>query len=238
MTAQSDSPPPLLGEPDKVPAARPARGRWQFSLRGLLLFVLLVAMGLSLFVTVRRLWRAENKLAEYRREYAILEVEDPKKLNVVACWTPEPGRWRWHAHFPPGRYSLSFATKGITDGDFPKPDGDVTDDLKGLGDISAVIYKDPRSGAWTCAIQFGSVTTYPNMPASLMEPKFSSESGVRWHGGTEVIAPEEPLVLLRKRVAKGSEMLSSQACDGLMLWIRRLGEPTGGGSVARYGSPQ
>ena len=47
----------LFQTPPGVPSSgerrRPALGRWQFSLGGLLLFVLLVAMGISLFVTAR-----------------------------------------------------------------------------------------------------------------------------------------------------------------------------------------
>jgi len=58
------------------PAHRHGLGRWQFSLRGLLLFVLLASMAMSLFVTARRLLRVEATLADYRREYGILDVEE------------------------------------------------------------------------------------------------------------------------------------------------------------------
>jgi hypothetical protein len=47
-------------------------GRWQFSLRGLMLFVLLAAMGMALFTTGWKLRRAEKELEEY---------SGPKKLD-------------------------------------------------------------------------------------------------------------------------------------------------------------
>jgi hypothetical protein len=72
----------------------------------MLLFVLLVAMGVSLFVTGRRFRQAEAELAEYRREYGILKVENPTMLQAVAVWTGEPNHWRWRVHFPRGRYDI------------------------------------------------------------------------------------------------------------------------------------
>ena len=95
MSTQSDSSNPPSEQPASGPARSPALGRWQFSLRELLLFVILVAMGLSLFVTGRRFKLAEAELAEYRQEYGILKIADnPTKLQAIALWTGEPNHWR------------------------------------------------------------------------------------------------------------------------------------------------
>ena len=209
-------------------------GRWQFSLRELLLFVLLVAMGLSLFVTARRFLRAEAELAEYRREYGILKVENPTMLHAVARWTPEPGQWRWRVHLPPGRYDLCWRTTGIPADGIPKPEHGDTQDFAGFTDVSVAAYKNPQDGAWRYAISFGCVTSYREMPVSLPNEVGYSYDGVLWGKDPVIVSPREPLVLLRKRLMirdkSGSHSAGLESADGLMLWIRRVGDASGGGS--------
>ena len=247
MAAESElSQPSSDDEPHATAARGRALGRWQFSLRELLLFVLLVAMALSLFVTGRRFLRAEAELAEYRREYGILKVENPTMLHAVARWTPEPGQWRWRVHFPPGRYDLCWRTAGIpAEGlPIPKPQRGLTADLAGFGDVSVVAYKDPRDNVWKYAITVGGVagggsftnTTYTTMPVNLPNELGSSTSGVQWGQDPVIVSPQEPLVLLRKRLAtkkkNGSISVTTvELADGLMLWIRRVGKASGQGSV-------
>src|SRR5512141_2897072 len=115
--------------PEGAPASASRLFRLQFSLRELLLFVLLVAMALALFTTGWQLHQAKTELAEYRQEYGILKVDDPTTLSAAACWTGEPGKWRWKLHFPPGRYDLPYATTGI-------PQTGLLDRMGGMGGIS------------------------------------------------------------------------------------------------------
>jgi hypothetical protein len=233
MGAESDSSQPSNGEPNEAVARSRALGRWQFSLRGLLLFVLLVAMGLSLAVTARRMLRAEAELAEYRRECGILKVENPTMLHAVALWTPEPGRWRWRVHLPPGRYDLCWSTTGIPLHGLPKPEHGISDnlpaELAGFADVSAVAYKDPLDGVWKYRVSFGCIAMSQRMPVSLPNESAWQTFGIQCGDEPAIVSPAEPLVLLRKRVVEeGNRGVSFQSdldvTDGLMLWIRRMGE--------------
>jgi hypothetical protein len=228
MSNVSDSlQPPHTDKPMILPASGRAMGRWQFSLRGLLLFTLLVAMACALFTTGRRLRQAEAELADYRREYGILEVENPAMLCAVAAWTAEPTQWRWKVHFPPGKYEVGYATSEIPYDGIPAPQGGIAGDFSGPADVSAAVYKDPRDGEWKVAIAVGGEGTTGTVWGRLMEARSSETSGVRWNNPPTIISPDKPLVLLRKRVGKkgknGLEHIShTETSDGLMLWIRRI----------------
>ncbi len=211
-------------------------GRWQFSLRGLMLFVLLAAMGMALFTTGWQLLRARKELAEYRREYGILKVDNPAMLCAVARWTPEPGQWRWQVHFPPGRYDICYATAGIRGDGFPKPLGGFTSDFSGDTNVSAVFLRDPKSGRWVCCFYAGGMSVSRDVSDAVVNPPASSTGGVQWNQEPAIVSPQTPLVLLRRQIGTrqkdGSITMSPLgATDGLMLWIRRVGEPTGPGMV-------
>jgi hypothetical protein len=237
MTDTSDSSQSSREESAKAATGGHKLGRWQFSLRGLMLFVLLVAMGMALFTTGWKLRRAEKELADYRREYGILNVENPAMLCAVARWTPEPGQWRWQVHFPPGRYDVCYATAGIQADGFPKPVGGFTSDFTGDVTVSAVIVKGPKSGQWMWNINAGGVSPSYGVTDAVVNPVTSSTGGVLWNQEPAVVSPQTPVVLLRRRVGikqkNGSSSFSlTEPSDGLMLWIRRVGDPTGPGVVA------
>ena len=207
--------------------------RWyQFSLRTLLLFVLLVAMGLALFVTGRRCRQAEAVLAEYRREYGILKIENPTTLQAVALWTGEPDHWRWRVYCPSGRYDIRFATTGIPTSGLPKSARGWNADLAGVVEISVAAYKDPKDGVWRYAISShgsdGGNETYADMSVSPADQGMSESNGsVDRDNGPVIVSLDELLVLLRKRAVRQRsvmEMDSTKAYDGLMLWIKHTGD--------------
>ncbi len=209
-------------------------GRWQFSLRGLMLFVLLAAMGIALFTTGWKLLRAERELEEYRREYGILKVDNPAMLCAVARWMPEVGQWRWQVHFPPGRYEVCYVTKGIAANGLPKPAGRFTSDLSGDVTISAALLKDPKNGKWVCNFVIGPASGSRGVPDTVVNPITWTTDGVLWNKEPAAVSPQTPLVLLRRRVGikeKNGSFTIPPSADGLLIWIRRVGEPTGGGGV-------
>jgi hypothetical protein len=194
-----------------------------------MLFVMLVAMALALFTTGWRLHRCETELDEFRREYGILKVDDPTKLSAVACWTPEPGRWRWKVHFPPGKYDIHCALSGIPESGLPGPEwkGGL---CGGPGDrdadVEVTVYKAAKSGKWQCSIADGGTTMFVDVPPSLMNAGQWQTGGVVWKGPPAVVSPEEPIVLLRRRMGiaekDGSYRVTlPDLCDGLMIWIQR-----------------
>jgi hypothetical protein len=200
----------------------------------LLLFVLLVAMGLSLFITARRLRQAEAELAEYRREYGILRVENPTKLQAIALWTGEPNHWRWRVYLPQGKYQISYTTTGIPVNDLPTAHGGWDVDSQNLADpvdISLAAYKDPKDGVWRYAVSSQSPRgdgeeDYVDMSAAPAD-EGNSEciGGVDRANGPVVVSPDKPLILLRKLTSrKGVNVISPKSNAGLMLWIRRTGK--------------
>lgn len=212
-------------------------GRWQFSVRGLFFITLLVAMAIALGVTGQRLHRAEAQLDQYRREYGLLEIDDPTTLCAIARWTPEPKCWRWRVWFPRGRYKVCYAAMGILADGIPKPQGGVEDDFDGLTEVSATVFRDKSDGDWKCALSAGSVTAYRNVPSTLDGQTISSSGGVLWKQDATRAGPENRLVLLRHRVGKktpsgGSILGVSEPSEGLMIWIEYQGTSTGRGSFA------
>ena len=201
-----------------------------------MLFVLIVAMGIALFTTGWKLRRAETELADYQREYGILKVDNPAMLCAVARWTPDVGQWRWQVHFPSGRYNVCYATAGIREDGFPKPRGGFTSDFSGDVSVSATFLKDPKSGESVCRFYAGGMSTSRDVPDAVVNPPFSSTTGVQWNQEPAIISPKTPLVLLRRRIGTKQKdgsigMSNSEPTDGIMLWIRRVGEPTGPGMV-------
>jgi hypothetical protein len=198
-------------------------------LRGLLLFSVLAMMAMALFATGKRLLRADAELADYRREYGILNIENPAMLHAIALWTPEPNQqWRWRVHFPPGEYNVSFASKGICDEGFPKDSGALNRcRLSGIVDISASLLKDPRDGKWKCVIRVGGTTLRQLVPTEAVNASSWSSAGLAWNQEPTAVSPDQPLVLLRNRVAKpdkaGAWSLPDKDApsDGLLLWIVR-----------------
>ena len=203
------------------------KGRCQYTLRGLMLLVLLVAMALSLIATVRRLWNAEAQLADYRREYGILSAEEPMKLSAVACWAPEPNHWRWRVHFPSGKFAINCTNTKITAGNVPNlREGIRVEDQSGIVEISVTVFQDPNDSKWKyhlsvtsgACTQFWDLGTPPGFPVE----RNSVTSGVQWGQSATIVSPERPLVLLRKRLIKGSQLSDSDPTDGLMIWIERM----------------
>ena len=190
---------------------RPSWGDGNSRLASSLLFVLIVAMGLSLFVTGRRFKQAETELAEYRREYGILKIADnPTKLQAIALWTGEPNHWRWRVYFPPGRYDLCYLTTGIPENGLPKPKGGSNADFSGLVDVSVTAFKDPKDGVWRYAIankgSQGGNETYVDLSVIPDDEGMSESNGsVNRDNVPVIVSTNEPLVLLRKRVVKMGE---------------------------------
>lgn len=235
MTAPNDSSLSPFAQTDKSPDAHKI-GRWQFSLRGLMLFILLVMMGLALCTTAVRLRRAETELDEYRREYGILKVDNPAMLYAVARWTPEPDQWRWQVHFPPGRYDVCAVMGGIEEYRIPKNCRTLTADFNGDQKVSVVLFQaDSKGGPLKCRIEAGPWSSVVEVPNSLKNPPVWSDGGIQWKDAPTIVAPDEPVVLLRRRIGvrqkNGSTTLGLGPSDGLMLWIRRVGEPTGVGVI-------
>jgi hypothetical protein len=91
------------------PATAPARRCWlQFSLRSMLVLVVLAAIGFSLWTSNQRLkenrrLHAENK--KLKNELGELTIEDGNEHKLHAIQVPnlESTAWKWRIHVPKGR---------------------------------------------------------------------------------------------------------------------------------------
>jgi hypothetical protein len=233
MTNQPDSSQPSAGESGEVVERPHGLGRWQFSLRELMLFVALVAMGLSLFVTARRYLWAEAEVARLQREYGVLVVQDPAMFQAVAQWTPERDCWRWRVHLPPGKYDVCYETSELPADGFPKYHGAFLD-IPGGADVSVLagICKDPGDNTLKFAVEVDGRKSWSQLPTGILDAQMSDESGVLWGQSPVVESPDKPLMLLRHRLGKKGKngamtVSSSELHDGLMLWITRTADATG-----------
>ncbi len=95
-----------------------SRFRFQYSIRGMLLFVLFLALGLTIVFQTHRhrqeRSRHQQRIAELVSQLYVAEqtleklpVEDPQRVYVQALPSYAHGRWAWRIHLPPGRrYAL------------------------------------------------------------------------------------------------------------------------------------
>jgi hypothetical protein len=90
---------------------------------------------------------------------------------------------------------------------------------------------------WVCNFVIGPASGSRDVPDAVVNPVTWSTDGVLWNKEPAVVSPQTPLVLLRRRIGtqqKGGSSSSislTGSADGLLIWIRRAGEPTGGGGV-------
>jgi hypothetical protein len=73
-----------------------------------------------------------------------------------------------------------------------------------------------------------------DVPDTVVNPVTWTTDGVQWNKEPAVVSPQTPLVLLRRRIGiqeKNGSLPIPPSADGLLIWIRRVGEATGGGDV-------
>jgi hypothetical protein len=82
------------------------RRRFQFSIRSLLLFTLIVALAVTSLLMYRRMTEAEKELVKLRNEVGYLKVEDETLFQAIAIPCEDPLTWKWRAYLPKGsKYS-------------------------------------------------------------------------------------------------------------------------------------
>ena len=102
------------------------RRRLRFSLRTILLLVVIIALGVAQIVAMRRVREVtavNRRLAEenekLRGEVGYLEVDDRTKVQVVRIPTLDEFTWRWKVYLPPGKWTTTYMVRGIPRKGFP-----------------------------------------------------------------------------------------------------------------------
>jgi hypothetical protein len=130
----------------------PARAKnWapRFSLLTVLLLMVLLACGITIF----RLWREVGPLRvevrELRNETGRLAIDDPAKPHVVEVRTNDDFTWKWRVWIPEGRaYRIQLATQDIPAKGYPATHGMISMDQPGEHWIEYRITPNPDSEHW------------------------------------------------------------------------------------------
>ena len=188
--------------PSEEPAAAGGQkiGRWQFSLRGLMLFVLLAAMGMALFTTGWQLLRARKELAEYRREYGILNVDNPAMPAPLPAGRPNRAN---------GDGKCISRRAGMMSA-MPPPAFEGTDSRnRSAGSLatspatrtSRLSFSETRKAASGFARFYaGGASVSRDVSDAVVNPPALSTSGVQWNQEPAIVSPQTPLVLLQRQI--------------------------------------
>jgi hypothetical protein len=91
------------------------RKRLQFTIRGMLAVVTIVALAISLYLTHARLRSTEAEVERLRKETGYLTIGDVDQVHLIAVPTTEEMAWRWRVYLPGGHDFVLYAHHGRLD---------------------------------------------------------------------------------------------------------------------------
>lgn len=204
--------------------------RLRYSLRALMLFLIVVCLIASNLYTSRELSRAKLKLQEAQRivekqrvELGRLDVADPTRLHVLALPTQENFTWKWRVHVPKGM-SLFLAADKIPEGGLP---GNYSTSQLPAGEYSlTAVMRPDHLGRWSFNASRGTagsvgVVLSPEQSKWIVDEMgfSSSQAG---NSGTESKPRGATMVLLRLRAMRdlggGARSTAPEPSDGVMVW--------------------
>jgi hypothetical protein len=220
---------------DKSDAAQSHRWRFQFSLRSLLLFILIVALILTSVLMYRRMSEAEQELVKLRKIAGYYKVEDKNLLYAIAIETNELLSWRWRVYLPAGhKYTWHYYSGNIPDyNDMPKSSGNFGDAASRTYGEEEIIYLALRKDLdnhWVLILmqELNGVKTSAFFPVSEdIVDQIRKARGADWHcignGKDESRKLNGPIIFLKYRISEilptGSSIPSDNRRPGIMLWL-------------------
>ncbi len=226
-------------EPTTPSPARRSPFRWlRFSLRELLLAVVILSLFVPLLDVTRRLRQSDTQLESLRNEIGYLSVGDPDLLHAIAVPSYEHLTFRWRIHLPPKRsFVVSTVQDQITQEGIPSDRDDrlTVWEIKPSDVEREVILtfavRRGHEGNWGYAVTASDSNT----------TRYYSLNGASWldrvnnigtsQTGTRNTVPEtlkEGLPLLRvNRITKtptGGYIDIGTPRDGVLLWISKQGQ--------------
>ena len=214
MTSDSE---PNVNEPAPavIDAARPPRGRFQFSLATLLWLTTLAACLAALWATYRDLQQSRNELRSARDEIknylgamGSLEISDPEKAYVREITTMEEdnGTWSWRVYLPnKTSHRLCIATSRIPLEGFPA-DPSKSDLDPGEQRVDAAA-GPTQNGAWRYLVKTVRFSIRSTMPC--LDDEVHNCDPVE--SQQRCVDPSSPLVLLRLRKWRQGKWTRSRA---------------------------
>jgi hypothetical protein len=209
--------------------------RLRFSLRTVLLLIVLVAIVLTLWVSYRvarenRMLREENQ--RFRNEVGdlIVPVGSENKLHAVGAKVIEPWQWKWRVHVPAaGQYWVNAKTNSLPAAAEPRQPGTQLSLRPGENVIGFGLHRDERNRwAWNFTVAGGGmeigggVTAAPEIgtlvEAGCLKPSIAVTGNVT--SDADLV-----LQLLRVRLMHSTGSVSSKeahtAGPGAEVWISR-----------------
>jgi hypothetical protein len=223
----------------------PQSVRWpQFSLRTTLVLFIVLAVGVSLWLSKkqadenRRLQEENQSLhAQLRGVLGELEIKDAdrNKLQAIAIRTLEPMTWKWRVYIPPGRkFNLHHEIRGVADNNLPDRGSFCGPIPAGEQIMTVALRKDQaKDDEWQWIVKCGSCECGPVLTgryaAWINRP---SNVAANWAGQHQptIAPPDRPLEMLRYRsfpllgVGQGSQSLTGVG-DGILVWIQENKSP-------------
>jgi hypothetical protein len=214
--------------------------RWKFSLRTLLLSVVIVCLAIPLVLQSFKLRSAEAELRQLRNETGRLTIGDPKKVHVIAVDMDEPNTWRWKMFLPKGvRYSWCLGYGRILGQGVPSPMIKSTS-AEPYSESDAEVVIDARlrqmdDGHWLLSVSSrigdrkdqmkGARASIPDEDMRWTREVWVREGTVLGSRGTEVLDPSGPIILLRSRAREkrsdGTFQPLTDPMSGYMIWLER-----------------
>ncbi len=220
------------------------QGLVRFSLRGLLLLITVVALGVGLFVVSRRAQEAETNLAVIREEFGHvlgrLTIGDPTQVHVRALHADEPNTWRWRMHIPKGhKYAWKAAHSNIPGDGVPKhavagfsnePYWETDNEV-----LVTVRLRQVDADEWRLSVdsmiaksrnQMTDISlSIPNENMKWMSEVHSINIRHLGNKGQDTVDPKGPIILLQrrpnKRMSDGSYQPSPEPMPGIIIWLEK-----------------
>ncbi len=216
------------------------KARWRFSLRTLLLLLVIVCLAIPLVLQSFELYRAEAELRQLRNQLGHLNVDDRGKVHVIALDTGEPNTWRWRIFLPKGfRYTWCLGYGDIPATGVPKPKWSSTSNEPYWDSQSEVVVntklRQMDDGNWSLSVSSiiagktdqmgGTKLTIPDEEMRWTRKVPSQESSTLGSRGTATVDPNGPIVLLQRRAREmgpaGRFERSAKPMPGYMIWLER-----------------
>jgi hypothetical protein len=215
------------------------RRKFQFSIRSMLLFTLIVALVITSVHMYRRMSEVEQELVKLRTLAGYMKIEDETLFQALALQCEEPLTWKWRVFMPKGsKYSWH-----LNSGDFPESgvlNGGVssveqTPRPAGVESIITVsIRKDPepKNKRWDFVLSSRSTegdkkeSMTTSIPDVVMDKILQSGCSETYSVGD--LKPEtskrgELIILLKRRIGEQSSpnswTTSSKPQPGFAVWL-------------------
>jgi hypothetical protein len=210
----------------------PVRRRWlQFSLRSMLVLVVLAAIGFSLWTSNERLKenrRLQEEIKRLKSELGELTIEEGQegKVHAIGIPTIESFTWKWRVYVPEGRKPRLIASQGMlpTTGRDANIGSSSTSWLEAGEQIITVGLRRDHKDQWTWIIKRnsgGSTFGVSKELAKLIEDGNYGSSTSSVGNSLKVVEPGTQIELLRHQMESNKNPVKkpSKLKDGILIWI-------------------